>query len=73
MDKNTHIKKDIPAIPPSDYMGSLRIWVLSLKSLEYWNGKKPLYHGDVLLSLEEWQTVLERAENPEFISNNTQN
>lgn len=59
MRKNNPLKT-INALPPRDYKGYQSAWCKTLRKMKLWNGRK--YHGDILLTLDEWNTVLAEAE-----------
>ena len=67
---NRNLQRNIPASPPSDFKGQKRMWVLALRHLKYWNGFNPAFFEDVLLTLSEWQDVLDLAEREDFIKSN---
>lgn len=55
-------KRMIPAIPPNDYKGSQADWMIGLINRGLWNGKKPDWHGDVMITDEQWWELLEECE-----------
>ncbi len=55
-------KKMMPAIPPSDYKGSVGKWMIKLQELGLWDGEKPEWHGDVMIPEDTWWDILEELE-----------
>lgn len=51
---------EIPAIPPNDYTGTQADWMTGLQSRGLWDGQG--WHGDVLLSSDEYWELLEECE-----------
>lgn len=60
MPDNPTSTSKVPAIPPSDYEGSQADWMIGLQQRGLWNGKG--WHGDVEISLKDWQDLLEECE-----------
>jgi len=52
-----------PAIPPSDYKGSVGKWMIELQERGLWDGENPEWHGDVMIPEEIWWEILEKLEN----------
>lgn len=59
MSKN---KKLIPAIPPTDYKGSVGKWMIELQERGLWDGSNPEWHGDVMIPSDIWWQILEKLE-----------
>jgi len=55
-------EKLIPAIPPEDYNGSLGMWSAKLQIKGLWDGKRPEWHGDVMITCKQWWEILEECE-----------
>ncbi len=53
-------KHQIPAIPPSDYSGSVAKWMIELQQRGLWDGDG--FHGDVSIPAKEWWDILETCE-----------
>ena len=51
---------DTPAIPPEDYKGSVGDWMIALIERDLWDGEG--WHGDVMLTSEQWWEILEQCE-----------
>ena len=56
------LKELIPAIPPKDYKGSVGMWIAKLQVKGLWDGKRPDWHGDVMITQEQWCELLEECE-----------
>jgi len=52
----------MPAIPPNDYHGSVADWHVALIKRGLWDGKNPIWHGDVEITTDEWWEILEECE-----------
>lgn len=57
----TRIKR-VPAIPPEDYKGSVSDWMQKLQERGLWDGKYPEWHGDVMITEQQWWSILEETE-----------
>lgn len=57
--------KKLPAIPPEDYKGTQAQWMTELQQRGLWNGEKPQWHGDVMITSEQWWEILEACEGPD--------
>lgn len=53
-------KEMVPAVPPSDYSGTIADWVFELASRGYHPQGK--FYGDIMLSLEDYNSVLDNCE-----------
>jgi hypothetical protein len=49
-----------PAIPPTDYKGSISQWTSELVSRGLWDGSG--WHGDIQIPDSEWWEILEECE-----------
>lgn len=56
----TKKKNTTPAIPPTDYKGSISEWMVTLQERGYWDGKG--WYGDVQLPDHVWWEILEKCE-----------
>lgn len=54
--------KMLPAIPPEDYKGSVGRWMIELQERGLWDGENPDWHGDVMITNEQWWNILEACE-----------
>jgi len=55
-------KRQIPAIPPEDYKGSVGKWMVALQERGLWDGENPEWHGDVMIDEDTWWEILEELE-----------
>ena len=62
MKKETLKIKTTPAIPPEDYKGSVGKWMIELQNRGLWDGENPDWHGDVMITSEQWWDILEKCE-----------
>ena len=56
------MKKKIPAIPPDDYKGSQADWMVGLQERGFWDGENPDWHGDVMITSDDWWDLLDWCE-----------
>jgi hypothetical protein len=53
------IATHLPAIPPNDYKGSIADWITGLVELGFNEG---VFYGDVLLTVKQYDKLLEECE-----------
>ena len=62
MSKKNKSREMLPAIPPSDYKGSVGKWMIELQERGLWDGENPEWHGDVMIPSDTWWQILEKLE-----------
>lgn len=65
MSKKKAKKKLMPDIPPEGYKGSQADWMIQLQERGLWDGQDPQWHGDVMISEDQWRSILEACEGEE--------
>ena len=55
-------KKELPAIPPEDYKGTLADWMSGLINRGLWNEETPEWFGDVMISEKDYVDLLRECE-----------
>lgn len=60
--KKDRYEQLIPAIPPEDYKGTLATWMVLLQTHQLWDGNNPAFYGELMITEEQWWSVLEEAE-----------
>lgn len=55
-------KDKMPAIPPEDYKGSVGKWMIGLQEMGVWDGENPDWHGDVIITKDQWWELLKKTE-----------
>lgn len=52
----------LPAIPPNDYEGTQADWMTGLMERGLWDGRRPEFHGDVWITVDQYNELLEACE-----------
>ena len=54
--------KKFPAVPPNDYKGSIADWMVALISRGLMKDDNSQFYGDIELTSEEYDEILEECE-----------
>ena len=56
----TEQTKQVPAVPPRDYRGTIADWMTELQIRGVWNGEGN--YTEIMISAEEWKDILKTCE-----------